>query len=64
MGNHRCGTPLDCVPSWKPVTEEAGESGEFAEEQLWGGELTKEEDNSNREFALMVSIIPFPKTDI
>jgi hypothetical protein len=61
MGDHRCLTPPDCVPSWRPVTERGGESGDFAEEQLWGGELTKEDDKSNRKFALMVSIFTFPQ---
>jgi hypothetical protein len=64
MGDHRCLTPPDCVPSWMPVTGKGGESGEFAEEQLWGGMITKENDKSNRKFALMVSIIPFPTTYI
>jgi hypothetical protein len=64
MGDDGCLIPLDCIPSWRLVTERGGESGEFAEELLWGGMLTKEDDKSNRKFALMVSITPFPKTYI
>jgi hypothetical protein len=57
MKNHRCLTPPECVPSWEPVPQQNGESGSFAEEQIWGGIVTREEVPSDREFRFAVSTI-------